>query len=144
MIRDPSLSLKAQSQFLEHRVETEEDTVLEVRARAASENSPDSVLERRQASAEAVEEQSMGSWGLKLRLKHIQRGHLVELRRGDRARGPSPPSSHIFLTALCGLLEAEIEAIRQAFSLGQDFVHMKAWPHGLRLSLCWGRRTDLR
>ena len=67
VIRDPSLSLKAQSQFLEHRVETEEDTVLE--ARAASENSPDSVLERRQASAEAVEEQSMGSLGIEAQIE---------------------------------------------------------------------------
>ncbi|OLP79064.1 COP9 signalosome complex subunit 8 [Symbiodinium microadriaticum] len=70
-----SLEVLAQSQFLEHRVETEEDTVLE-------------------ASAEAVED----IWS-----------------NLDVETAP----------------EAEIEAIRQAFSLGQDFVHMKVdedWP----------------
>eukprot|EP00439_Symbiodinium_sp_Y106_P029141 s5439_g3.t1 len=70
-----SLEVLAQSQFLEHRVETEEDTVLE-------------------ASADGVED----IWS-----------------NLDVETAP----------------EAEIEAIRQAFSLGQDFVHMKVdedWP----------------
>ena len=61
---DPSPSLsKAQSQFLEHRVETEEDTVLEVRVASDSQCPSGSVVAacRRQASADGVEEQSMGA-----------------------------------------------------------------------------------